>query len=206
MNFAVFVSGCGSNLQAIIRSVRNNEIKASLAFVFSDQPKAYALTRARRAKISTCISEPKDFSSRELFDRAVVRILRHKKIDFVVLAGFMRILSPYFVRSYKNRILNIHPSRLPQFKGAHAIRDAFNAGVASTGVTVHLVDEHVDHGPVLVQQFVEIKKTDTLQTLEKRIHRVEHKLYPEAISLFVDKLKQKKKRYHQYPAKIQKKH
>ncbi len=189
MRFAVLASGYGSNLQAIIRSVKAKEIKASLALVVSDQPKAYALTRAKRAGIPTMVFRPNDFSTREKFDRAIVRSLKEKKIDFVVLAGFMRILSPFFVRSYRNKILNIHPALLPKFKGAHAIRDALKAGVDQTGVTVHMVDEQVDHGPVLMQQSLDIKKTDSLASLEKRIHALEHKLYPLAIKFLIEKKK-----------------
>jgi phosphoribosylglycinamide formyltransferase-1 len=185
MNFAVFASGNGSNLQAIIDVCRKKKIAAELRMVFSDRPDAFALDRARKAGIPVVAwMEPKTFSSREAFDRAVVRLLRAEGVDFIVLAGFMRILSPAFIRAYKNRILNIHPALLPAFKGAHAIDDALAAGVKETGVTVHFVDEKVDHGPIILQEAVAVKSRDTAATLAARIHKVEHRLYPKAVDLF----------------------
>lgn len=183
MRFAVFASGFGSNLQVIIDAVKRKKIRAELALVVSDKKDAFALTRARKAKIKTFVLDPKSFSDRESFDREVVRNLREEKIDFVVLAGFMRILSAYFVREYPHKIINIHPALLPAFVGGHAIRDAFEHGVKMTGVTVHFVDEKVDHGAIIAQGTVEILPKDTLKTLEKKIHRLEHTLYPKAIDL-----------------------
>lgn len=185
MNFAVFASGNGSNLQAIIDACRRRKIKGTLKMVFSDKPVAFALTRARKAQVP-CIAwiEPKSHKTRESFDRAIVKLLKQEGIDFVVLAGFMRILSPVFVRAYKNRILNIHPSLLPAFKGAHAIREAFEYGARVSGVTVHIVDEEMDHGPILLQAAVEIKPADDLASFEAKIHGIEHRLYPQAVDLF----------------------
>ena len=185
MNFAVFASGKGTNLQAIIDACRRKKIKGTLRMVFSDKPDAFALTRARKAEVP-CIAwiEPKAYKSRESFDKAVVKLLKQEGIDFVVLAGFMRILGPAFVRAYKNRILNIHPALLPAFKGAHAIQDAFEYGVKVAGVTVHIVDEETDHGPIILQAAVEVKPTDSLASLEAKIHEIEHKVYPQAVDLF----------------------
>jgi phosphoribosylglycinamide formyltransferase-1 len=176
MNFAVLVSGNGSNLEAII--------KANLAVVISDKADAFALVRARKAKIPTVVINPKDFPDRELFDRALVGHLRRASVDFVVLAGFMRILSAHVIKAYPNKIINIHPALLPAFKGAHAVKDAFEFGVKTTGVTVHFVDEEIDHGAIIAQEAVSILPNDTLEKLEKRIHSVEHKIYPKAIGLF----------------------
>ncbi len=185
MNFAVFVSGNGSNLQALINAARKGKIKATLKVVFSDKADAFALERARKAKVPCAAHlSPKDFSSREDFDRAVVRLLKREKVDFVVLAGYMRILSPGFIRAFKNRVLNIHPALLPSFKGAHAIRDAFIYGAKMTGVTVHIVDEEVDHGPIIAQAAVEIRPSDTLASLEAKIHKIEHRIYPQVVDLF----------------------
>jgi phosphoribosylglycinamide formyltransferase-1 len=130
------------------------------------------------------VVDPKKFSSRVLMDKAIVSELKSFGVDFIVLAGYMRILSPYFVKTFRNKILNIHPALLPSFKGAHAIKDAFQAGVSSTGVTVHLVDDKVDHGPIIAQEALQIKRGDTLKTLEARIHKLEHKMYPKVIDLF----------------------
>ncbi len=150
-----------------------------------DNPAAYAIKRARRHGIATVVVNPRLFKSRESYERFIVRILKNEAIDAVVLAGFMRILTPYFIRQYKNRILNIHPSLLPAFKGAHAIRDAFEAGASKTGVTVHVVTAKVDAGPVVMQKAVAIQKNDTLKRLEKKIHAVEHTLYPKAIKKYL---------------------
>jgi len=184
MKFAVFVSGQGSNLQAIINAVQKGKIKAQLALVICDNPKAYALKRARQANITTVFINPQVFVDRKKYDGEMIKYLQREKIDFIVLAGFMRILSEEFVRKYKGKVLNIHPSLLPAFRGAHAIADAFEYGVKVTGVTVHFVDVQVDHGPVIVQEMVPVKSNDTLSALEKRIHQAEHKLYPKAIDLF----------------------
>lgn len=182
-NFAVFASGRGGNLQAIINAVRAKNIKANLALVFSDRPDAFALERARKAKIPTMLLAPKDFADRAEFDRAVVGRLKEHKIDFVVLAGYMRLLSPDFIKAYPNKILNIHPALLPAFKGTHGIRDAFEYGVKVTGISVHFVNEDMDAGAVIAQETVKISPKDTLASLEDKIHRQEHKLYPKVIDL-----------------------
>ena len=186
MNFAVLASGNGTNLQAVIKAVKNKQIKATLKVVLSDRPTAFALERARKAAVPVVVHlSPKDFASREDYDRAVVDLLKKEGVDFVVLAGFMRLLSPVFIEAYRDRILNIHPALLPAFKGAHAIKAALAYGVKVTGVTVLLVDEEVDHGPIIAQTAVEIKPQDTYDTLAERIHEAEHQLYPYAISLMV---------------------
>lgn len=186
MNFAVFVSGHGSNLQALIDACRSGRIPARLALVVSDKKDAYALQRAREANIQTVIVDPKRHADRVSFDREAIGHLKSHSIDFVVLAGFMRILSGHFIKTYPGLILNIHPSLLPQFKGARAIKDAFAAGVKETGVTVHFVVEDVDAGPIILQEKVMIRPDDTLDTLEQRIHDVEHRVYPEAVRLFAE--------------------
>jgi len=187
MNIAVFVSGNGTNLQALIDA----ESKGGLAgggikLVVSNNRDAYALERARAAGIETFILETTDFKSREEYDKKVIRKLEEKKIDLVVLAGFMRVLSGHFVEKYAWRILNIHPSLLPCFKGTHAIKDAFEAKMAVTGVTVHFVIRELDAGPVILQSSVRVDPDDTLETLKERIHAMEHKLYPQAVRLFVE--------------------
>lgn len=184
MNFAVLASGNGSNLQAVIRAVKARRIKANLVLVLSDKADAYALERARKAKIPAVFIDPKNFADRSSFDAAVVKVLKDASVDFVVLAGFMRIISRVFVEAFADKILNIHPSLLPAFKGAHAIKDAFEYGVKVTGVTVHLVDEQIDHGEVLAQIPVNILPKDTLASLETKIHKAEHQILPAVIALF----------------------
>jgi phosphoribosylglycinamide formyltransferase-1 len=178
---AVFVSGNGTNLQAIINAVGRGALKARIALVVSDKKNAFALTRARRAGIKTLFLDPKDYQGRRAYDAALVRYLKAQKVELVVLAGFMRILSPVFVQAFRNRILNIHPALLPAFPGERAIKDAFAHGVKATGVTVHFVDEEVDHGPIIAQEPVCVLATDTAESLEEKIHKVEHRIYPEAI-------------------------
>jgi len=185
MTFAVFASGYGSNLQAIINAVKSKKIKAKLALVIADRADAYALRRAKKAKVPAVFIDPKLYADREAFDRHAVGLLRKANVDVVVLAGFMRILSGYFIKEYRNKILNIHPSLLPAFKGAHAIKDAFDYGVKVTGVTVHIVDEQMDNGPIILQEPLPVRSKDTLAQLTAKIHRLEHKVYPHTIDLFI---------------------
>ena len=186
MNIAVLVSGNGTNLQAIIDNVNNGYLPAKIAFVLSDHKKAFALERARKAGIEAIALDKKDYKEREDFDREIVKRLKKRNVELVVLAGFMRLLSPYFIKEYKNRIINIHPALLPSFKGTHGIKDALDHGVKVTGVTVHFVDEHLDNGPIILQKTVEIKEDDTEEALLERVHKEEHKAYPLAVKLFVE--------------------
>jgi len=184
MNFAVLASGRGGNLLAIIKAVKAGKIKAHLKVVISDKKDAYALEHARQAQIPALYINPKDFQDRESFDRAVVEQLLEFKIDFVVLAGYMRLVSDYFIGQYPDKVLNIHPSLLPEFKGMHAIKQAFDSGVAVTGPTVHFVVREMDSGPVILQEKVHVDPKDTLEALEEKIHQAEHRIYPQAIDLF----------------------
>jgi len=182
---AVFVSGSGTNMENIARRSREGTLDCQIVLVVCDRPEAFALTRARRYGLETFVIERKDFKSRDEFDQRISSVLKQKKVEAVFLAGFMRILAPSFVREWKGRVLNIHPSLLPKYPGAHAIRDAFEAKEKETGVTIHFVGEKVDSGPVILQRSVPIRADDTLETLEARIHAVEYELYPEAIRLFL---------------------
>lgn len=185
MNIAVFVSGNGSNLQALIDAAKKGELaNGRIVLVVSDKPGAYALERAKKAGIKTFVLEAKGFGSREEYDRRVMEELKASKIELIALAGFMRLLSDKFIDEYYGRILNVHPALLPSFKGTHGIKDAFDYGVKITGVTVHFVDKELDAGPVILQSCVEISEDDDLETLEEKIHKVEHKLYPEAVRSF----------------------
>lgn len=187
MNIAVFVSGNGSNLQALIDAEKQGHLGSGrLALVVSDKPGAYALKRAEKQGIRTFVLERTGFKSREEYDRAVDAELEKDKIELVVLAGFLRILSDFFVDKYAGRLLNVHPALLPSFKGLHGVKDAFEHGVKITGVTVHFVSRELDSGPVIFQKSVKVQEKDTLESLEKKIHRVEHKLYPEAVRLFTE--------------------
>ncbi len=186
MNIAVFASGRGTNFGAIIRATKLGKIKANLSLLVCDTPKAGAIGRAKRAGIKIALIKREDFTNKEDFENKIIAHLEENKIDLIVLAGFMRMLSPQFVGRYAGRTLNIHPALLPSFKGTEAIKDAFDYGVKVTGVTVHFVDEKMDHGPIILQKAVQIEKNDTLESLEKKIHKIEHHLYPEAIRLYVE--------------------
>jgi len=185
-NIAVFASGRGSNFVAIAKAVSKKIVNgANLSLLVCDNPSAPVVYKAKMLKIKTALINPDLYASREDFEKKILFYLKEHKIKLIVLAGFMRMLSPDFVRTYRNRIINIHPSLLPAFKGSQAIRDAFEYGVKVTGVTVHFVDEKMDHGPVILQKELKVDKNDTLVSLEDKIHRIEHKLYPQAIKLFV---------------------
>lgn len=184
MNIAVFCSGNGSNLQAIINSIKAGKVKAKIKLVLCDKKNAYCLRRARKAGLKTVFIDPNLYKSRQTFDKEATKHLKKNEIKLIVLAGFMRILSDYFVKKYHNRILNIHPALLPAFKGARGIKDAYKHGVKVTGVTVHFVSEKLDSGPIILQDVVKVKADDTPKSLELKIHKLEHKLYPKAIDLF----------------------
>ena len=186
MNIAVLCSGNGSNLQAIIDKVKSGYIPAKISVVMSDNKEAFALKRAVKAGIETLVLSPKDYDTRESYDREVIKNLQKKKIGLVVLAGYMRLLSDHFIKEYENRIVNIHPSLLPSFKGTHGIKDTLEYGVKVTGPTVHFVNEKLDHGPIILQAAVGVKDDDTEESLLERVHKEEHKIYPEAIRLFVE--------------------
>lgn len=186
IRLAIFASGCGSNFSAIVGAIKKDKIKIKSVILVCDQPKAPVIKRAQKAGVRVIVVRRRDFMHRLDFEAAILERLKNYKINLIALAGFMRLLSPVFVKRYIRRIINIHPSLLPAFKGTQAIKDAFGRKVDSTGVTVHFVDKEVDHGPIILQEKVEIKGKDTLASLEKRIHRLEHKLYPRVIKLFVE--------------------
>lgn len=187
MNIAVFASGRGTNFSAIAAAIKSGRLKVNLALLVCDQPQAGVLKRAKRAGVSSVVVERKDFSSKKEFEDAITAHLKKNKIDLIVLAGFMRVLSQEFTRRFYGKIINIHPSLLPAFKGTQGVKDAFDYGVKVTGVTVHFVDELMDHGPIILQGTVKIEETDTPDSLEAKVHQLEHRLYPEAVRLLARK-------------------
>ncbi|MFH1262362.1 MAG: phosphoribosylglycinamide formyltransferase [Pseudomonadota bacterium] len=178
---AVFVSGSGTNLQAIIDAVQGGSLPAEVRVVISDKKEAYGLERARLAGIEALAISPKEFPSREKFDSTLLKAVQERKIDWVILAGFMRILTPAFLRPLVGRVINIHPALLPNYPGTHAIERAFAAGEREVGVTVHFVDEGVDTGPIIAQEKLAVRAGESLDELTERIHALEHRLYPGAI-------------------------
>lgn len=182
----ILCSGRGSNMQSIMAAIESGQIKAEIGIVLTDKPEARALQVASKAGIKSVCVNRKACSTQQEFEEKLVAELKAANVTLVVLAGFMRILSPYFVEAYRHRILNIHPSLLPSFGGAHAHRDVLAYGTKVSGCTIHFVDEGMDHGPIILQDTVPVLDDDTEDTLAARVLTKEHILYPKAIELFVD--------------------
>ena len=197
----ILCSGRGSNLASIIEAIERGEIPAEIAVVIADKRDAYALERARAKGIPAVAIVYRDYAERAGFERAMLDELHAHGVTLVILAGFMRILSPVFVHAYTGRILNIHPALLPSFPGAHAHRDALAYGVKVSGCTVHFVDEGMDSGPIILQASVPVMEDDTEETLAARVLEQEHRIFPEAIKLYVeDRLRTDGRRVHILPA------
>ncbi|MUV07808.1 phosphoribosylglycinamide formyltransferase [Planococcaceae bacterium Storch 2/2-2] len=177
---AVFASGSGSNFEAIATACQNGEIDASIEWLIVDQPEAYAIERAKKFNIPTLVLQPKQFESRAAYEAEIVKQLHEKDVEWVVLAGYMRLVGDTLLDAFPNRILNIHPSLLPSFPGLDAIRQAVRHGVKVTGVTVHYVDQGMDTGPIIMQRAVDVVDGDEEATAAA-IHEVEHALYKEAL-------------------------
>lgn len=182
----VLISGSGSNLQALIDAIERREINAEIAAVICNKPEAYGLKRAEIAGIETIVLDHRNYPARELFDAAMIKKIDALDADLVVLAGFMRILTPDFVRRYQGRLLNIHPSLLPKYPGLHTHQRALDAGEHKHGVTVHFVTTELDSGPNIIQASVPVLPNDTAETLANRVHQQEHIIYPIAVKWFVD--------------------
>lgn len=173
---AILISGQGTNMEAIFDRIASGDLDATVAFVASDNDAAAGLRKAAARSVPVC-TLPYELRGKTEAERVLVSLCRERNVDWIVLAGFMRILSAAFVSGFENRIVNIHPALLPAFPGAHAVRDAWDRGVRLTGVTVHLVDTGVDTGPILSQRAVSVLDEDTIETLEERIHATEHSQY-----------------------------
>jgi phosphoribosylglycinamide formyltransferase-1 len=182
----VLISGRGSNLQALIDAVADGRLNASIAVVIANDPGAVGLDHARQAGIEVLAVSHRGRRSRDDFDRDLVRELQSRAVTLVCLAGFMRVIGPTLLAAFPNAILNIHPSLLPAFPGVDAQRQAFEHGVKVTGVTVHLVDEGLDSGPIVLQRAVPVHDDDTRDTLAARILVEEHRIFPEAVQLVLD--------------------
>ncbi|AIQ27418.1 MULTISPECIES: phosphoribosylglycinamide formyltransferase [unclassified Paenibacillus] len=180
---AVFASGQGSNFAALVQAQQEGKLGGgSIELLVSDKPEAPVAQRAEEAGIPALLLRPKDFAGRELYEAAIVAELQRRDIGLIVLAGYMRLISPVLLEPYAGRIINIHPSLLPAFAGKDAIGQALDYGVKLTGVTVHFVDGGMDTGPVIAQRSVEVNPGDTAESLAERIHQVEYGLYPEVVA------------------------
>ena len=183
LKIGVLVSGSGTNLQAFIDEIAAGNLDAEIVLVVSSRPDAYGIQRAETAGIPTLVMNKTLYADPEAADAQIVAALKEAGAEYVFMAGYMRMVTPVMLKAYPNRVVNLHPALLPSFKGAHGIQDAFDAGVKFTGVTVHFANEEYDKGPIIAQEPVRVLESDTVDTLEERIHAVEHRLYPAAAQL-----------------------
>jgi len=186
LTIGVLISGGGTNLQAIMDAIEARQLDARIACVFSNRADAYGLVRAKEHGLTTQVLDHKNFSSREAYDQTVVEYLQGRGVELVVLAGYMRLLSPTFIKAYSNRIMNIHPSLLPAFPGLHVQKKALDHGVRFAGCTVHFDNEECDDGPIIIQAVVPVFAEDSEESLAARILRQEHRIYPRAIQLYAE--------------------
>jgi|SRR5664280_773388 len=186
LKLGVLISGNGSNLQSIIDHIEKGSLKAIIKIVISNNPDAYGITRAKKHGISIVVLKNGDFKNKEEFDLELIRILKNNCVDLVILAGFMRIITPTLLKAFPHKIMNIHPALLPSFPGIHGQKQALDYGVKLSGCTVHFVDEGVDTGPIIIQSAVQVFNDDTEETLAARILKEEHRIYSQAIQLFAE--------------------
>ena len=186
LKIGVLLSGSGTNLQAIIDAIANDGLPVEIVHVVSSRPDAFGIERAHRAGIPVTVLNRDVYADPVEADRRIAETLRYAHAEYVVMAGYMRKVTPVLLDAFPDRVLNLHPALLPSFKGAHAIQDAFDAGVKVTGITVHFANEDYDKGPIVAQRAVEVREDDTHDDLEARIHEVEHVLYPEVLRLVAE--------------------
>lgn len=192
-NIAVFASGNGSNFQAIIDAVQAGTLTASIKILVCDKPDAFAVERAKAAGIDYFEFRAKDFTDKQAYETEILAKLAEYQIDLIVLAGYMRLIGSTLLSAYEGRIINIHPSLLPSFPGKDAMGQALRAKAKVSGVTVHYVDAGMDSGPIIAQETVDIDEFETIETLQEKIHKVEHQLYPAVIQMLVSKLREEVK-------------
>lgn len=186
LKIGVLVSGSGSNLQSIIDKIEQGRLSAQISIVICNNPQAFALERCAKHGIPTALMSHKDFPDRNDFDMKMAEILKGHGVELVVMAGFMRVLSPAFLQEFPMRVMNIHPALLPSFPGLHGQKQAFDYGVKFSGCTVHFADSGVDTGPIIIQAIVPVFDDDTEDTLAARILEQEHRIYPQAIQFFAE--------------------
>lgn len=183
MKIAVLISGTGTNMVAIINAISNGELDASIEYVVSSNSHAKGIAKAQEAGIDTVVFEPADYADPEAVDRKMVELFEARGVEYVVMAGYMRKVTPVLLDAYPNRVVNLHPALLPKHRGAHAIQDAYDAGDDVTGITIHFANEEYDKGPIIFQHEVPIDHDEPADTLEAHIHEAEHTYYPKVLQL-----------------------
>lgn len=181
LNVAVFASGNGSNFQAIVDAKQAGKLDVSIELLVCDKPQAKVVERAKQAGIETFVFQPKNYNSREDYEQEILQLLQHKKVDLIVLAGYMRLITSTLVEPYYGKMINVHPSLLPSFPGVNAMKQALDYGVRVTGVTVHFVDGGLDSGPIIAQEAIVVEESETEETLAVKTHAVEQELLPRVI-------------------------
>ncbi len=184
---AVFASGFGSNFQAIIEAVKQQTLNADIALLVSDNPSSKAVERANAAGIDAFTFCAKDYAGKAAYEQAILAELQKRQVKYIVLAGYMRIIGPTLLEAYPLRIINLHPALLPSFPGAHGIADAYNYGVKVFGITIHFVDEGIDTGKIINQFAFHAEDDDTLETIETKIHQLEHQYFPLTINEVINR-------------------
>lgn len=192
VNIAVFASGSGTNFETILQHIENGSLPVQCQCLIVDKEQAYARTRAKQHQIEDYYFNPKSYPNKEAYEKDILKVLKDKNVDLIVLSGYMRFIGKVLLEAYPKAIINLHPAYLPEFPGAHSIQDAFEAGVSQTGVTVHYVDEGVDTGPIIRQERVPIDPNWNLETLEEHVHAMEYDLFWQVIKSVAEEMEGKK--------------
>lgn len=192
VKIAVFASGSGTNFEEIMSHIEDGSLPVECACLVSDKENAYARTRARNHGVAEYYFSPKAYANKEAYETEILKVLKEKEVDLIVLSGYMRFIGSVLLNAYPSRIMNLHPAYLPEFPGAHSIKDAFEARVSQTGVTVHFVDEGVDTGPIICQKRVPIDPDWDLATLEKNVHQMEYSLFWKVIKEVAEKIEEER--------------
>lgn len=192
VNIAVFASGSGTNFETILQHIEDGSLPVQCQCLIVDKEQAYARTRAKQHQIEDYYFNPKSYPNKEAYETDILKVLKEKKVDLIVLSGYMRFIGKVLLEAYPKAIINLHPAYLPEFPGAHSIQDAFEAGVSQTGVTVHYVDEGVDTGPIIRQERIPIDPNWNLETLEEHVHAMEYDLFWQVIKSVAEEMEGKK--------------
>ena len=192
VNIAVFASGSGTNFETILQHIEDGSLPVQCQCLIVDKEQAYARTRAKQHQIEDYYFNPKSYPNKEAYEKDILKVLKDKNVDLIVLSGYMRFIGKVLLEGYPKAIINLHPAYLPEFPGAHSIQDAFEAGVSQTGVTVHYVDEGVDTGPIIRQERVPIDPNWNLETLEEHVHAMEYDLFWQVIKSVAEEMEGKK--------------